>query len=151
MAKSAPGKQYRTGMSLVELMRMFPDDAAAEKWFAVQRWPDGAYCPVCGSFNVQCGVKHRTMTHRCRDCKDKKFFSLKTGTIMQGSKLGYQVWAMAIYLLTTDVKGASSTKLHRDLGVTQKTAWFILQRLREAWAKGASTPFSGPVEVDETI
>ena len=60
------------------------------------------------------------MTHRCRDCEDRKMFSLKTGSVMEGSKLGYQKWAIAIYLLTTNLKGVSSMKLHRDLAITQK-------------------------------
>ena len=105
-------------------------------------------CYSCGSINVQCGAKHPTMTHRCRDCKT--FFSAKSGTVMHGSKLGYRVWAIAIYLLTTNLKGVSSMKLHRDLGVTQKTAWHLAHRLRKAWAANPD-PFSGPVEVDETF
>ena len=76
-------------------------------------------------------------------------FSLKTGTVMQGSKLGYQVWAIATYLLTTNIKGISSMKLHRDLGVTQKTAWHLAHRLREGLSK-KSGAFSGPAEIDET-
>ena len=75
-------------------------------------WPDGPFCPYCGSFNVQTGVKHKSMTHRCRDCDKRPMFSLKTGNIMEGSKLGYQAWAIAIYLATTSLKGVSSMKLH---------------------------------------
>ena len=88
MAHNAPGKHYRTGLSLVEVMRMFPDDASAEQWFIEQRWPDGAHCPHCGSLSVQSGTAHKTMSHRCRDCR--KWFSVKTGTVMQSSKLGLQ-------------------------------------------------------------
>ena len=87
------------------------------------------------------------MPHHCRDCR--KFFSAKTGTVMQGAKVGYQKWALAIYILTTGLKGTSSVTLHRDLGVTQKTAWHMAHRIRESWAK-APAPFIGPVEVDET-
>ena len=76
-------------------------------------------------------------------------FSLKTGTIMQGSNLGYQVWAIAIYLLTTNLKGVSSMKLHRDLGITQKSAWHLAHRLRQSF-KVEDCRFSGTVEVDET-
>ena len=68
---------------------------------------------------------------------------------MEGSNLGFQTWVIAMYLLSTGIKGVSSMKLHRDLGITQKTAWFIGHRLRESWAKDKSV-FSGPVEVDET-
>ena len=147
MAHKAPGKHYREGMSLVEVMRMFPDDAAAERWFTKVRWPDGAHCPHCGSVNVQDGTKHKTMPYRCRDCR--KWFSVKTGTVMQSSKLGLQVWAVATYLLTTGLKGQASMKLHRDLGITQKSAWHLAHRIRETWAK-KNEPMAGPVEVDET-
>ena len=149
MAHSAPGRHYRKGITLVELMDLFSSDEVAEKWFTEQRWPTGPVCPHCGSFNVQSGAKHRTMTHRCRDCPDKRFFSLKTRTIMEGSKLGYRIWAIAIYLLTTNLKGVSSMKLHRDLGITQKSAWHLAHRLRKAYGKTGGL-FAGPVEVDET-
>ena len=148
MAKSGPGKNDRKGISLVQLMRMFPDDATAEAWFAEARWPNGAACPKCGSDNVQNPTAHPRMSHRCRDCR--KFFSVKTGTVMQNSKLGYQVWAIAIYLVNTGLKGQSSMKLHRDLGVTQRTAWHLAHRIRETWAsQHDATSFEGPVEVDE--
>ena len=148
MAHKAPGKHFRTGLSLVEVIRMFPDDATAEQWFIEQRWPNGAHCPNCGSVNVQSGAAHKTMSHRCRDCR--KWFSVKTGTVMQSSKLGLQVWALATYLLNTGIKGQSSMKLHRDLKVTQKTAWRLAHRIRETWAK-SNAPFTSPVEVDETF
>ncbi len=149
MTQKAPGKSHRKGLTITDLMKMFPYDATAEKWFAEQHWPDGPYCPHCGSFNVQCGLTHKSMTHRCRDCEDKKMFSLKIGTLMEGSKLGYQVWAIAIYLLSTNLKGVSSMKLHRDLGITQKSAWHLAHRLRKSFEVN-EVPFSGPVEVDET-
>ncbi len=154
MAQKAPGKSHRKGLTLVELIDLFPDDATAEAWFARGRWPDGPYCPKCGSFNVQSDIKHKTMTHRCRDCtsgsgKSKTMFSMKTGTIMEGSKLGYRVWAIAVYLVATNLKGVSSMKLHRDLGVTQKTAWHLAHRIRKALGRNEA-PFPGPVEVDET-
>ena len=147
MAHKAPGKHYREGMSLVEVMRMFPDGAAAERWFTKVRWPNGVHCPHCGSLNVQNGTAHKTMPYRCRDCR--KWFSVKTGTVMQSSKLGLQVWAVATYLLTTGLKGQASMKLHRDLGITQKSSWHLAHRIRETWAK-KNEPMAGPVEVDET-
>ena len=149
MAHNAPGKHFRTGLSLVKVMRMFPDDVTAERWFIEQRWPDGVCCPRCGSVSVQSGTTHKTMPYRCRDCR--KFFSVKTGTVMQSSKLGMQVWALATYLLTTGIKGQSSMKLHRDLDITQKTAWHLAHRVRETWSKKRGAPFLGPVEVDETF
>ncbi len=147
MATNAPGKHFRKGMSLVEVMRVFPDDAAAEAWFIKARWPNGIHCPCCGSVSVQTGAAHKTMPYRCRDCR--KRFSVKTGTVMQSSKLGFQVWALAGYLMTTGLKGQASMKLHRDLAITQKTAWHLAHRIRETWAR-ESSPFAGPVEADET-
>ena len=147
MAKSAPGKDYRAGITLKGLFKMFPDDAAAEAWFAEQRWAGEPVCPYCGTFNVQSGAAHKTMPYRCRDCR--KRFSVRTDTVMQSSKLGYQTWAIATYLLTTSLKGVSSMKLHRDLGITQKSAWHLAHRLRKAW-ETEQARFAGPVEVDET-
>ena len=133
MAQSGPGKSFREGITLVEIFRMFPDDEAAERWFVEARWPDGPWCPHCGSVNVQSGARHKSQPYRCRGCR--KRFSVKTGTAMHDSKLGLQVWAIATYLMTTGIKGTSSMKLHRDLGVTQKTAWHLAHRLRETWAR----------------
>ena len=149
MPQKAPGKSHRKGISLAKLFKMFPDDETARVWFEKQIWPDGAHCPHCGSFNVQHPTKHRTMTHRCRECEGRPDFSLKTGNLMQGSKLGYRDWAIAIYLVTTSLKGVSSMKLHRDLDITQKSAWHLAHRIRKAMADGAVLPFSGPVEADE--
>ena len=143
-----PGKSYREGLSLDRLFRMFPTDEAAEAWFTAERWPDGPYCRHCGSRNIQCGIAHPTMTHRCRDCPKRRMFSLKTGTVMQGSPLGYRTWLAAIYLVATNLKGVSSMKLHRDLGIGQKSAWYLAHRIREAW-KEVGDPFAGPVEADE--
>ena len=133
-------------MSLVDVMTMFPNDEAAEQWFVERRWPDGASCPHCHSDNVQEKAKHATMSSRCRSCR--KFFSVRTGTAMQDSKLGYQVWALAFYLMATGIKGVSSMKLHRDLGITQKTAWHLAHRVRECWDIEA-VKFEGPIEADE--
>ncbi|MDE0380462.1 MAG: IS1595 family transposase [Rhodospirillales bacterium] len=150
MAKRAPGKAYRKGITLLQLTRKFPDDASAEAWFRKLWWPDGPVCPRCGTTNVQEGIKHPTMTHRCRECPKRPMFSMKTGTLMEGSKLGFQTWAFAVYLVTTNLKGVSSMKLHRDLGVSQKTAWHLAHRIRESWKNDAHPPFIGPVEADET-
>ena len=152
MAQSAPGKHYREGVSLVEIFHMFPDDETAGQWFAEARWPDGVWCPHCGSVNVQSGAAHKSQPYRCREKECRKRFSVKTGTAMHDSKLGIQVWAIATYLMTTGLKGTSSMKFHRDLGVTQKTAWHLAHRLRETWQdeEGEDDAFTGPVEVDET-
>ena len=148
MPHKAPGKYWREGLSLVEIIRMFPDDAAAERWFVQTRWPDGVHCPKCGSTSVRHRPNGRSAPYRCSDCR--RGFSAKTDSLMHGSHLSYQTWAVAIYLMTTGLKGTSSMKLHRDLGVTQKTAWYLAHRIRENFAD-ACEPFEGPVEVDETF
>ncbi len=90
------------------------------------------------------------MPHRCQSKGCRKPFSTKTGTIMEGSKVTYQEWAIAVYLFVTNLKGVSSMKLHRDLKRTQKTAWHLAHRLWEAWEHDGGVAFTGPVEVDET-
>ena len=146
----APGKSFRKGVSLVEIMRMFPDDATAEKWFTETRWTDGVYCASCGSVNIaeRKRKEGKPRAYRCRDCRND--FSVKTGTLMHNSPLGFQTWAVAIYLLVTNLKGVSSMKLHRDLGISQKSAWHLAHRIRETW-KDNQGDFIGPVEVDETF
>ena len=128
---------------------MFPDDETAEQWFIKQRWPNGMCCPICGSTNVQSGCKHKTMPYRCREKECQKKFSVKTGTVMECAKVGYQDWLIGAFLLMTSLKSVSSMKLHRDIGVTQKTAWFLAHRLRAALSQDGML-FAGPVEVDET-
>ena len=92
--------------------------------------------------------RHRDMPYRCSDCR--KYFSLKTGTSIQSSKLPLKTWVWAIYLEITSLKGVSSMKLHRDLGVTQRTAWHMLHRIRAGLIPGMPGSFEGPVEVDES-
>ena len=147
MATNAPGMHFREGISLIQLFRMFPDDATAERWFIHTRWPNGMACPRCGSMNVNERTTHKTMPHRCRDCR--RYFSAKTGTVMECSRLGYQMWVIAVYLFSTTLKGVSSMKLYRDLNITQRSAWYLNHRIRTAIAE-ENTSFSGFVEVDET-
>ena len=151
MSQPGPGRSHRTGISLAELFKLYPDDAAAEQWFIKHRWPDGVACHYCGCTNVQTGSKHKTMPFRCRSKECGKRFSVRTGTVMQSSKLGFQVWAVALYLMTTHLKGISSMKLHRDLSITQKSAWFLAHRVRDTWKEPSGFPFLGPVEADETF
>ena len=149
MSQPAPGRSHRAGITLAQVFKLWPDDAAAERFFIERRWPDGIACHWCGSTRVQTGCAHKTMPFRCRDCRRR--FSVRAGTVMQSSKLGFQVWIVAMYLLTTNLKGVSSMKLHRDLGVTQKTAWHLAHRLREMWRTDGAAAFFGPVEADETF
>ena len=147
MTQNAPGKHFRQGLSLLQITAMFPDDATAEAWFVKVRWADGVACSLCGSVNVYERPSRKPLPYRCRDCR--KYFSVKTGTPMQGSNLGLRIWAIAFYLMATGIKGTSSMKLHRDLGITQKTAWHLAHRIRESWTS-TNRQFAGPVEVDET-
>ena len=149
MAHKAPGKAHRKGITLIELGRMFPDEDSARQWFEDHLWPDGVRgCPKCGSIDTY-ACKHVKMPYRCRDCG--AYFSVRTGTVMQKSPLPLLTWLYAIYLDLTSLKGVSSMKLHRDLGIRQATAWHMLQRIREAFAyEGPEVVFKGPAEVDET-
>ncbi|MCY4548436.1 MAG: IS1595 family transposase [Defluviicoccus sp.] len=148
MARKGPGKAHRQGLTVIELFKMFPDDATAEQWFEEQRWPDGRFCPDCGSTNTVAVKNRKPMPYRCRDCRGH--FSVRKGTVMQSSKVGFQKWAIALYMMTTGLKGTSSMKVYRELGIRQGTAWFLMQRIREGFAEGSGKPFPGPVEVDET-
>ena len=147
MAHKTPERHSEKNLTLMELFQRFHDDATAERWFIECRWPDGIHCAYCDSGNINAHATHATMPYRCRDCG--KRFSVKTNSVMQASNLGYQKWAIAIYLMTTSPKGISSMQLHRDLGITQKSAWHMMHRIREAW-KSVNDVFDGEVEVDET-
>lgn len=142
-----PGRAYRKGLSLVEIMRMFPDDDSAEQWFVKTRWPDGITCPHCDADTITVVKSRKPMPYRCRSCR--KHFSVRTKTTMQNSNLGYQTWALAIYLMSTGIKGTAAMKLHRDLGIAYTSAWRLAHRIRETW-KDHAEPYLGPVEADET-
>ena len=146
MAK-APGRNEREGMTVIELMQRFPTEDAAREWFESVIWPEGRHCPHCGSVETFENPASESRPYRCKDCH--QHFSVRIGTVLESSRVSLQKWAIAIYLHLTSLKGVSSMKLHRDLGVTQKTAWFMLQRIRAAFDNDDEPPMSGPVEVDE--
>ena len=134
--------------SLYDLLKAFPDELSAIKHFETLRWKNGAYCPHCGSTKVYDFADQKT--HKCGECR--KRFSVKVGTIFEDSKIGMQKWCMAIWLITSHKKGIASTQLATDISVTQKTAWFMLHRLRcAAQTKSFNRPLNGPVEADETF
>ncbi len=151
MAMKAPGKSHRKGMSLIQLFQRFPDDATAERWFEEQRWGEAGnpdHCPMCGCTDKLRPVPSRKpLPYWCGSCR--RNFSVKTGTVMHRSHIGLQKWAIASYLWAISLKGVSSMRLHRDLEITQKSAYFMAQRLREAWSSPEGL-MEGPVEVDET-
>ncbi len=149
MAYNAPGKHFRKGLSHRQFYQTF-DEETAKQWFIQQRWPKGVACPECGSLKVNTDAKHKTMPFRCREKECKKNFSIKYGTFMQSSPLDHLDWLYILYLVVTNLKSISSMKLHRDLGITQKSAWHLAHRVRRALGDRATNLFSGPVEVDET-
>lgn len=126
----------RRSAMVAELARIFPDEDAARRWFEELQWPDGErICPGCGSGNThECA--HESMPYRCRACR--RYFSVRTGTMMAGSPLPLLKWAYAIHLDAAYPNGASSMDLHRSLGVTQKSAWHMRRRIRKAF-RGAET------------
>ena len=145
----APGRSHREGMSIIDLWKMFPTEEAAAKWFESVMWPGERCCGHCGSVTTRDVPRKRPMPYWCSDCRS--YFSVRTGTAIARSNVPLRKWAITIYLCLTSLKSVSSMKLHRDLGVTQKTAWFMLHRIREAWADVAVLDgFDGPVEADET-
>ena len=149
MAKKAPGKAHREGITVVELMDMFPTEEAATVWFESVVWPDGErYCGKCGGSRTREVPNAKPMPYWCTDCRS--YFSVRTGTPIARSNVPLRKWVIAIYLCLTSLKSVASRKLARDIGVKQSTAWFMLHRIREAWASGSDGPFDGPVEVDET-
>lgn len=148
MIQKAPGKSYREGITLLELMAMFPNEEKATKWFENIIWPEGRCCGKCHSENTREVPKAKPMPYWCTDCRS--YFSVRTGTSIARSNVPLQKWAIAIYLCLTNLKSVSSMKLHRDIGVSQPTAWFMLHRIREAWRQDSDGGFDGPVEADET-
>ena len=145
--RKGPGRADREGITLFEFMDQIPDEASARRWFEERVWPEGRRCPRCGSAETSEASRTSGLPYRCPACR--KTFSVRTGTALAESKVPLRKWALAIYLMVTGLKGVSSMKLHRDLGLTQKTSWFLAHRIREAWIEGEAPPFDGPVEFDE--
>ena len=142
-------KNRREGISLEQLFDMFPNEQAAAEWFEQLRWPDERFCLKCGGLDTYRTKNGKPQPFRCRDCKS--YFSVKTGTVMAHSNLSLRKWAIATYLACTSLKGVSSMKLHRDLGVTQKTAWMLGHKIRQGWLEANSGKrLSGVLEADET-
>ena len=134
--------------SLFELFEAFPDEQAAIDHLRAIRWKDGEFCPYCGSTRVMHFADKRT--HKCHDCRQR--FSIKVGTIFEDTKLPLRKWFAAIWLITSHKKGIASTTLAKDLKITQKSAWFVLHRLRHAARTNSfNAPLKGEVEADETF
>jgi transposase-like protein len=134
---------------------IFHDDEAARLHFEAQRWPDGKpVCPYCDKADTVFrlgGKSTKPGMLTCRDCR--RNFSVRVGTVLEGSHVGFAKWLLAFRLITASKNGVSAKMLERSLGVTYKTAWFMAHRIREAMRDEAPAPLGGPntvVEVDET-
>ncbi len=134
---------------------IFSDETAAREYLEAQRWPDGPYCPHCGeteNIRRMKGKSHRPGLFQCNSCRGA--FSVTVGTLYERSKVPLHKWLMATHLLCASKKRMSSHQLHRMLGVTYKTAWFMTHRIREAMRDTNPAPLGGnggTVEVDETF
>lgn len=135
-------------VSLFQFFERFPNEEAARKHFEANRWGGEVSCPHCGSLSATEVKNLKPMPYRCRDCR--QHFSVRTGTVLAESRLPLQKWLMAIYMMTTARKGTPSTQMARELGITQKSAWFLAQRIRETWLAGSDDDMGNTVQVDET-
>jgi len=128
MTKSAPAHSHSKYLSLAQLTSKFLTEDKAERWFVGRRWPKGVPCVRCDSDNVQVRPTRKPQPYRYR-----KDFSFKTNTVLHTSKIPLSSWPIAFYLFSANLKSVSSMKQHRDLGITQKSAWHTGHRIREAW------------------
>lgn len=135
--------------TLAECIARFSDADVAHEYMTKLRWPDGVTCPRCGSKSLRF-VKTRRLWE-CRDCPHHRQFSVKVGSIFEDSALPVGKWLAAIWLIANAKNGISSYELHRAIGVTQKTAWFMLHRIRAAMQSGNFEKLYGTVESDETF
>ena len=140
----------RKGITLLQVAEMFRTNEQAEDWLIEMRWGgrDSIRCPKCDRTSIYKRPSRKPMPYQCNWKPCRKDFSVRTDSVMQSSKIELRKWAIAYYLMTTNLKGISSHKLARELGITQKSAWHMLHRIRESWNVGAPR-FFGPVEVDE--
>jgi transposase-like protein len=134
--------------TLLEAVTYFSDLDVATKHVAKTRWPDGPVCPKCGVLDKNHYYLKSRRLWKCRACK--KQFSVKVGTIFEDSPIGLDKWLPAMWIIANAKNGVSSCEIHRSIGVTQKTAWFMLHRIRLAMQRGSIEKLEGQVEVDET-
>lgn len=136
----------KSTISTFELFAMFPDQETARVYLEGRLWPNGPRCPVCGLGERI--TERKGGYYRCNQCKED--FTVRTGTIFERSHVPLHKWVYAMYLLVTARKGISSLQLSKEIGITQKSAWFVLHRLREACGPGLEK-LRGIVEIDETF
>ena len=144
-----PGRFHRKGISLVELLELYPDEKSVVNWFESVRWSEGRYCPHCGSLEIYAVRSIKPMPYWYRDCRS--YFSVRTGTVVRKFEGADEEMVVCHLPVRDQSQGVSSMKLHRDINVTQKTAWFMLNRVRKSWNEdGFRELLSGIVEVHET-
>jgi transposase-like protein len=135
---------------------IFQDDTKAREWLEARVWPNGPVCPHCGvtgdDVTALKGTKHRPGVYQCNACREQ--FTVTVKTVFERSKIPLSKWLAALFLLTASKKGVSAHQVHRSLGISYKSAWFMMHRLREAMRSGGLAPMGGPgktVEIDETV
>ena len=133
--------------TLMEAIRYFADADVALNFMAELRWPNGPTCPACESKEYTFISTRRVW--KCKACK--KQYTVKQGTIMEDSPISLDKWLCAIWMIANDKNGISSYEIHRGIGITQKSAWFLLHRIRLAMQTGSFEKFGGPCEADETF
>jgi transposase-like protein len=137
----------RSTISTYAVFQMFPDEPTARTYLEARLWPNGPVCPECG--NGDRITTRKAGFYRCNACKDFDF-TVRTGTLFGRSHIPLHKWIYAMYLLVTARKGISSMQLAKEIGVTQKSAWFMLSRLREACGSDSDIDqFRGTIEADE--
>jgi transposase-like protein len=134
--------------TFLEAVRYFSDADTCLQFLVALRWPNGVVCPHCGAKGAT--FLENAKLWKCKNAHPRQKFSVKVGTIFEDSPIGLDKWFPAMWLTANCKNGISSYELHRCLGVTQKTAWFMLQRIRLAMQRGFSGKFKGHVEADET-
>jgi len=140
-------------LTLKGLSKNFHSEEAARELVESLRWPDGAACPRCGSMDVVKLAGARAGLYRCKDCRKNKMkdqFTVTVGTIFEDSHIKLNIWLQAITLMCSSKKGISAHQVHRQLGVTYKTAWFLCMRIRYAMQEKPTRRMKGVIEADET-
>jgi len=145
-------------MSAANLQKpIFTDETKAREWLETRIWPNGVICPHCGNADATCitalkGEAHRTGVYQCNECREQ--FTCTVGTVFERSKIPLTKWLSALFLIVSSKKGISAHQIHRMLGISYKSSWFMMHRLREAMRTGGLAPMGGAgsiVEIDETF
>lgn len=134
--------------NIIEFTNFFNSDEVCRKFLEEGRWPNGVVCPFCQSTNIYRFADNKR--YKCADRTCRKIFSVTVGSVYENSKVPLQKWFLAMYLIGNHKKGISSHQLARDLGITQKSAWFVLHRIREMYIDKSEEKLSNMVQIDET-